>query len=113
LRCVPLRHPCLGRKKKLFNIAPAPTVSYDTNHPPRQPTHPRVTDICRLLILTLLLVEDDIQTLSHTPSEIFAELIWTQIRVFGRLLVSRTFLPVLSRSDAVRGSRELRNILSL
>ena len=58
-----------GGRKKLFNIVPAPTVSDDINRSPQQPTRPRVTDICRLLILTLLLVEHDIQTLSRTRME--------------------------------------------
>ena len=53
--------------KKLFNIVPAPIVSHDTNHPPLQPTHPRVTEIYQLLILTFLHAADDIQTLSRTP----------------------------------------------
>ena len=56
--------------KKLFNIVPAPIVSHDTNHPPLQPTHPRVTEIYQLLILTFLHAADDIQTLSRTPCSV-------------------------------------------
>ena len=56
--------------KKLFNIVPAPIVSRDTNHSPCQPTHPRVTEIYQLLILTFLHAADDIQTLSRTPQRL-------------------------------------------
>jgi len=52
--------------KNLFNILSPPTVSDDINHSPQQPTCPRVTDICQLMILTLLHAAEVIQTLSRT-----------------------------------------------
>ena len=61
--------------KNLFSIVPAPIVSHDSNHPPRHPTHPKVADICQLLILIFSPTNNDIRTLSRTPvgrSGIFA-----------------------------------------
>lgn len=42
------------------------------------PTYPRVTGICRLLILTLLLVEHDIQTLSRTVQVLRKKLLFPE-----------------------------------
>ena len=61
-----LGKPSAPFRARLFAIVPATNISHDTNHPPHQPTCPRVTSICRLLILTFLNVEDHIQTLSRT-----------------------------------------------